>query len=159
MAGTRVPPEREAPVPYHAVCQGLHQKSRAQLEDLRKLADHARNFSEYRNRLKATQPPAVPFLGLYLTDMTFCREGNPSHRSPPGDPSRRLINFNKYHKMTRIVQDMQRFQVPYALKSIPEFQAYLSFVLDNAKNSGDLAELYRRRFAVAVLTAFAFMLI
>ncbi|EJD50846.1 ras GEF [Auricularia subglabra TFB-10046 SS5] len=128
--------------------QGLHQKSRAAFEELRKLADHARNYSVYRNRLKATQPPAVPFLGLYLTDMTFCREGNPSHRSPPGDPSRKLINFNKYHKLTRIVQDMQRFQVPYALKSIPEIQAYLTHVLDNAKNSGDLGELYRRSLLV-----------
>ncbi|KZV82274.1 ras GEF [Exidia glandulosa HHB12029] len=128
--------------------QGLNQKSRAHLEELRKLADHARNFSEYRNRLKAARPPAVPFLGLYLTDMTFCRDGNPSHRSPPGDPTRRVINFNKYHKMTRIVQDMQRFQVPYALKSIPEIQAYLSYVLDNAKNNGDLADLYRRSLLV-----------
>ena len=34
-----------------------------QLESLRKLADHARNYHEYRSRLRNTAPPAVPFLG------------------------------------------------------------------------------------------------
>jgi len=42
---------------------GLHQKYKLQLEGLRKLADHARNYSEYRSRLRNTSPPAVPFLG------------------------------------------------------------------------------------------------
>ena len=93
-----------------------------QLEALRKLADHARNYSEYRARLRNTAPPAVPFLGksisfrvilllnvvdaigLYLTDVTFCREGNPSHRASPKSPDKKLLNFNKYHKLARIIQ-------------------------------------------------------
>lgn len=33
------------------------------METLRKLADHARNYHEYRSRLRNTAPPAVPFLG------------------------------------------------------------------------------------------------
>lgn len=102
--------------------QGLPQKNKLQLESLRKLADHARNYHEYRSRLRNTAPPAVPFLGkpgnttprciclmgassgLYLTDVTFCREGNPSYRASPKSPDKKLINFNKYHKLARIVQ-------------------------------------------------------
>jgi hypothetical protein len=42
--------------------------------------------------------------GLYLTDVTFCREGNPSHRTSPLAAEKKLINFSKYHKMARIVQ-------------------------------------------------------
>lgn len=42
--------------------------------------------------------------GLYLTDVIFCREGNPSHRASPINASKKLINFNKYHKLARIVQ-------------------------------------------------------
>lgn len=42
--------------------------------------------------------------GLYLTDITFCREGNPSHRTSPKNPDKKLLNFNKYHKLARIVQ-------------------------------------------------------
>jgi hypothetical protein len=42
--------------------------------------------------------------GLYLTDVTFCREGNPSHRVSPLNNDKKLLNFNKYHKLARIVQ-------------------------------------------------------
>lgn len=46
----------------------------------------------------------LPQSGLYLTDITFCREGNPSHRASPLAAEKKLINFSKYHKMARIVQ-------------------------------------------------------
>jgi son of sevenless-like protein len=97
------------------------QKQKLQLDGVRKLADHARNYHEYRSRLRETVPPAVPFLGaflgsgvntfvnrpqsgLYLTDITFCREGNPSYRASPLATEKKLVNFSKYHKMARIVQ-------------------------------------------------------
>jgi son of sevenless-like protein len=42
---------------------GLPAKHHATLECLRKLADHSRNYHEYRTRLRNAVPPAVPFLG------------------------------------------------------------------------------------------------
>lgn len=77
-------------------------------------------------------------------------------------PEKKLINFNKYHKLARIVQgtfffsarrgrstyippDMQRFQVSYSLKEIPEVHEYLRFALEKSKRQGDLQDLYRRR--------------
>lgn len=81
-----------------------------------------------------------------------------------------LLNFNKYHKLARIVQgdtrfiverpfinnkiDMQRFQVPYNLKAIPEVQEYLNIAFENSRHHGDLQDLYRRRYAVFVLVQF-----
>lgn len=117
---------------------------------MRKLADHSRNYHEYRTRLRETIPPAVPFLGLCLTDLTFCREGNPSTRPSPLAPTKTLINFNKYQKLAKIAQDMQRFQIPYALKAIPEVQEYLyaSFELSRTKN--DVQDLYRRRYVICL---------
>ncbi|THH27575.1 hypothetical protein EUX98_g6616 [Antrodiella citrinella] len=132
----------------HQTWSGLPQKNRVQLDTIRKLADHARNYHEYRSRLRNTAPPAVPFLGLYLTDVTFCREGNPSHRVSPKNPEKKLLNFNKYHKLARIVQDMQRFQVPYTLKEIPEVQDYLKDAFEQSKHRGDLQDLYRRSLLV-----------
>ncbi|KAH9480309.1 Cell division control protein 25 [Psilocybe cubensis] len=132
----------------HQTWSGLSQKYKAQLESLRRLADHSRNYHEYRSKLRNTAPPAVPFLGLYLTDVTFCREGNPSHRASPTDPSKKLLNFNKYHKLARIVQDMQRFQAPYNLKAIPEVQEYLNVAFEKSKHHGDLQDLYRRSLLV-----------
>ncbi|KAI6041399.1 cell division control protein 25 [Pisolithus marmoratus] len=130
----------------HTTWSGVSQKNKGQLESLRRLADHSRNYHEYRSRLRNTAPPAVPFLGLYLTDVTFCREGNPSYRDGPS--GKKLLNFNKYHKLARIVQDMQRFQVPYNLKQIPEVQQYLNVAFENSKHHGDLEDLYRRSLLV-----------
>ncbi|KAI6106332.1 ras guanine nucleotide exchange factor domain-containing protein [Pisolithus croceorrhizus] len=130
----------------HQTWSSVPQKNKGQLESLRRLADHSRNYHEYRSRLRNTAPPAVPFLGLYLTDVTFCREGNPSYRDGPS--GKKLLNFNKYHKLARIVQDMQRFQVPYNLKQIPEVQEYLSVAFENSKHHGDLEDLYRRSLLV-----------
>ncbi|TFY59291.1 hypothetical protein EVJ58_g5868 [Rhodofomes roseus] len=132
----------------HQTWMGLSQKYKMQLEALRKLSDHARNYNEYRSRLRNTAPPAIPFLGLYLTDVTFCREGNPSFRPSPKSPDKKLLNFNKYHKLARIVQDMQRFQLPYNLKQIPEVQEYLRDAFEKSARQGDLQDLYRRSLLV-----------
>jgi len=41
---------------------------------------------------------------------------------------------------------MQRFQVTYNLKKIPEVQEYLHMAFENSKHHGDFQDLYRRRF-------------
>ncbi|KAG9003226.1 hypothetical protein FRB95_007270 [Tulasnella sp. JGI-2019a] len=123
----------------------LSTKYKVQLDAMRTLTDHAKNYAIYRETLRATQPPAVPFLGLYLTDLTFCREGNPNTRPSPLDSSRSLINFIKYYRLARIVQDVQRFQsMPYNLQPVPEIQRYLTHVIEKGKSTGDLQDLYRR---------------
>lgn len=37
---------------------------------------HQRNFGDYRLTLKNSTLPCIPFLGLYLTDLTFVEDGN-----------------------------------------------------------------------------------
>lgn len=48
---------------------------------------------------------------------------------------------------------MQRFQVPYNLKTIPEVQDYLTMSFENSKRSGDFQDLYRRRCVYLVFAA------
>ncbi|CAE6464240.1 unnamed protein product [Rhizoctonia solani] len=128
---------------------GLSAKNKARLENLRKLTDHTRNHYEYRARLRNVRGQAVPFLGLYLTDVTFCREGNPDKRVSPYDPTRTLLNFDKYRRLAAIAEDVQRFQTPYNLIEIPEVQKYLDYAFERVKKSGnDLHDLYRRSLLV-----------
>lgn len=49
---------------------------------------------------------------------------------------------------------MQRFQVPYNLKEVPEIQEYLKDAFEQSKNRTDLQDLYRRR-SVSSLSAIA----
>jgi son of sevenless-like protein len=74
---------------------------------MHELSDHSRNSAKYRQRLRNTVAPAVPFLGLILTDVTFTREGNGSHRPSPIDPAKMLINFNRYNRLAKIMGGKQ----------------------------------------------------
>lgn len=47
--------------------------------------------------------------------------------------------------LTQVFPDMQRFQVSYNLKEIPEVQEYLKESFEQSKNRTDLQDLYRRR--------------
>jgi son of sevenless-like protein len=70
---------------------------------MHELADHSNNSRNYRRRLEATALPAIPFLGRILTDVTFVKEGNRPYRESPIDPSRKLINFNRYNFLAKIL--------------------------------------------------------
>lgn len=47
-----------------------------------------------------------------------------------------------------LLPDMQRFQVPYNLKAIPEVRQYLNVAFEGARHHGDLQDLYRRSLLV-----------
>ncbi|RKP02709.1 hypothetical protein CXG81DRAFT_10478 [Caulochytrium protostelioides] len=100
-----------------------------------------KNYAAYRTRLRSTAAPCLPFLGLYLTDLTFTEDGNPDMR-----PGGRLINFDKYLKAGRIIQELQRFQVPYALQPVEALQAYLLDHLGTAVTSPQ--QLYSMSLAI-----------
>jgi hypothetical protein len=119
------------------------------MEEQSNLIEHTRNFSAYRARLRAATAPALPFVGLFLTDITFCHQGNGATRPSPLDKTKQLINFDKYAKDAKIVQDLQRFQVPFNLVEVPEIQRALTQVLGGkaaGKGSGPSGpeELYKR---------------
>ncbi|RCH91014.1 hypothetical protein CU098_004780, partial [Rhizopus stolonifer] len=70
----------------------LSMKYKLMWEPIYRATDSQRNFAEYRQRLKTTVAPCLPFLGVYLTDMTFIDDGNADRRMSPN--GRSLINFD-----------------------------------------------------------------
>jgi hypothetical protein len=42
------------------------------------------NHAYYRRLLESVRLPCVPYLGLFLSDLTFIEDGNPSFVTPPG---------------------------------------------------------------------------
>jgi hypothetical protein len=47
--------------------------------------------------------------------------------------------------------DIQRFQVHYTLKEIPEIQDFLRDAFEKSEHHGDLQDLYRRRYGCPVV--------
>ncbi|EGG07628.1 uncharacterized protein MELLADRAFT_62410 [Melampsora larici-populina 98AG31] len=119
-------------------------KSKTIYDSLNKAVNHHRNYAEYRAALRKAHTPCLPFLGVYLTDITFCHEGNPTHRISPHDPNLKLINFDRYQKMSKIINDLQRFQVAYSLIEVPELVSFIKQSLTSLKHAGSADDLYRR---------------
>jgi son of sevenless len=79
-------------------------------------------YANYRKYVKEMTPPAIPFLGVYLTDLTFIEDGNQDFL-----PDSHLINFDKRMKVYSLISNnVQRFQqVPFALHPVTLIQDYI----------------------------------
>jgi hypothetical protein len=108
----------------------VSKKTRARFQDLDKIVDMSKNYTSLRRRLdNPTMSPCLPFLGVYLTDLTFVIAGNPKRReipsAGPNGTSLSVINFDVYMRISKIIGHLQRFQTPYHLKPVPELQTWL----------------------------------
>lgn len=83
--------------------------------------DH--NYHKYRDALKGTQPPVVPYMGLYLQDLTFIDDGN---RSLVGEHES-LVNFAKHRMTSAVIDEILRMSsVAYRLHPVAPIQAYIA---------------------------------
>ncbi|OMH78546.1 Cell division control protein 25 [Zancudomyces culisetae] len=58
----------------------LSKRSQDIARKLQAATDPSRNYARYRAVIRKSKPPLLPFLGLYLTDLTFICDGNPDMR-------------------------------------------------------------------------------
>lgn len=128
----------------------VSQKTKNSLEYLRTIVDVSRNYAELRKRLQNHVPPCLPFVGTYLTDLTFVDHGNQSLRTLPTDEGEMaVINFDKHMKTARIISELQRFQIPYRLTEVPELQTWMQNELVRVRSNGETtAQTFYRRSLV-----------
>eukprot|EP00007_Cunea_sp_BSH-02190019_P006845 CAMPEP_0174231344 /NCGR_PEP_ID=MMETSP0417-20130205/1891_1 /TAXON_ID=242541 /ORGANISM="Mayorella sp, Strain BSH-02190019" /LENGTH=1210 /DNA_ID=CAMNT_0015309213 /DNA_START=169 /DNA_END=3801 /DNA_ORIENTATION=+ len=89
-------------------------------ENVKDIMSNSKNFAAFRTFLKQVDPPCIPYIGMYLTDLTFMEEGIPDN---VGD----LINFSKRWKVAAVIQDIQQYQqAPYHLHKLGVIQDYLT---------------------------------
>lgn len=129
--------------------EAVSKKTRARLDALNAVVDFSRNQASLRRRLESPAAPCLPFLGIYLTDLTFADAGNPARRDLPGRPMS-VVNFDKHARMARIVAHVQKYQVPYRLQPIPELQAWLQGQLRRMRESAAemVGQFHRRSLLV-----------
>ena len=123
-------------------------KTKAILETLKGIVDCSRNYAVLRQRLQNTVTPCLPFVGTYLTDLTFVDVGNQTTRQLNGDADQgvAVINFDKHVKTAKIISELQRFQIPYRFTEIPELQTWMQDQLVRVRSSdqSSLQSYYRR---------------
>ncbi|KAI8063778.1 ras guanine nucleotide exchange factor domain-containing protein [Gongronella butleri] len=106
------------------------------LSNIRRLMGANRNFTEYRAIIHSINPPCIPFLGIYLQDLTFIEDGNSDYLKT----SKHLINFAKRAKTAEVIREIQQYQSTYyQLTSVDELQ---NFIQTNLQSTRDEEALY-----------------
>ena len=135
----------------HKTRQALSQKTRDKFDYLSSIVDTARNYAVLRHLVSSQVGPCLPFMGIYLTDLTFIDVGNQAKRQLQGTESESddkiwVINFDKHMKTAKVISDMQRLQRPYKLQAVPEMQDWMSAQMTRirASEESNVAQYYRR---------------
>ncbi|KAL8670158.1 MAG: hypothetical protein Q9168_005291 [Polycauliona sp. 1 TL-2023] len=127
----------------------ISSKTKQKLETLKEVVEVSRNYAALRQRLQNTIPPCIPFVGTYLTDLTFVDVGNQTTRQlsiENDDATVPVINFGKHMKTAKIISELQRFQVPYRFTEVPELQTWIQDQLVRVRSSEqtNVQNYYRR---------------
>ncbi|KAF8936047.1 hypothetical protein BGZ47_009689 [Haplosporangium gracile] len=105
---------------------------------LQALTSSAKSWAEYRAELHSVNPPCVPFVGIYLTDLVMIEDGNLDILRNTDNH----INFYKRVSTAEVIREIQQYQsVPYCLTVVPEIQAFIRRGMDNAKGVTELYDM------------------
>ena len=78
------------------------------MQELDKLVKPEKGHAALRKAMRdAASGPAVPYLGLYLTDLTFIEDGNPDFISEGGQ---QMVNLGKCHMVGKALAEVRQFQ-------------------------------------------------
>jgi len=96
-------------------------KEKVSPEKVMALTSPQSNFSAYRNQLRIASGPVIPYLGQYLSDLTFIEDGNPDTLDNG------YVNFEKCQMVAKAILNMKQFQdAPYNLEAIDSVQEWIS---------------------------------
>ena len=99
---------------------GLQPKWKRRYDEMAERMSREKNFQNFRTSLKMVSPPCIPYLGMYLTDLTFIEDG---HKDVMEDG---LINFVKRRQVAGVIREIQQYQqTPYFLQSVPVIKEFL----------------------------------
>nr|VZI51149.1 unnamed protein product [Spirometra erinaceieuropaei] len=125
--------------------QCVTKQSKQTVEKLLSLVTTNARFKNMREALHRCDPPCIPYLGMYLTDLSFIEEGTPNVTEHG------LINFCKMRMLAHVLMEIRRYhQAPYAIKQRQEVIDYLldptRLLTDDQTYEASLAIEPRRSF-------------
>jgi hypothetical protein len=95
-------------------------------------------YKAFRDYLHTCRPPCIPYLGVYLTDLTFIEDGCKDVVMQGDKGSEvKLVNFEKCRKTARAIQEISQYQdTPFNLTSIDYMRdALLEMGYDTVDNN------------------------
>lgn len=107
------------------------------LDHMNKLMSSNGGFQDYRLVLSKVKPPAIPFFGVYLSDLALIEDSN----ADSVQDNVKILSIVKRMKMAEIVKNMLLYQTEsYNLTEVPAIQALLSSGFSSASPIDTLYE-------------------
>jgi len=116
--------------------QELSSKTRQGLAAIETEMSSLGSFKTYRRILREGSPPAIPFLGVPLSDLTFIEDGNPD-LTPDG-----RVNWQKRSLLFKILLDFTDTQRACGYPDIKESPLRKSFLFRTEEPLKTIQELY-----------------
>ncbi|KZV68790.1 ras GEF [Peniophora sp. CONT] len=118
----------------------ISQKFAGMLSACEMTIDSGKNFNNYRQLLQRITPPCVPFIGVYLTTLTFIQDGAPNLISG------NLVNFRKRAKAAEVIQEIQKWQSkPFNFARVELIADYLHENLNKFNDVPDVSDVFWNR--------------
>jgi hypothetical protein len=108
----------------------LSKETKDIFEGLKSYLDNNKNFNYLRTIQRFNNVPCLPYIGIFLTDLTFIEEGNKSMNES-------RINFDKKRKIFKIIQNLVQYQsVDFGFVPVGEYKDYIKLITfeDDNKN-------------------------
>ncbi|XP_077988793.1 ras-specific guanine nucleotide-releasing factor 2-like [Glandiceps talaboti] len=98
----------------------VSKQTKAMLERLQIVVSSEGRFKNMREALHRIDPPCIPYLGFYLTDLAFIEDGTPNITEEG------LVNFSKMRMIAHVIREIRHFQqTPYKIDSDRRIINYL----------------------------------
>lgn len=134
----------------------LPSQTKQTIEKLQNIVSSDGRFRNLRDALHRCDPPCIPYLGMYLTDLSFIEEGTPNFTEDG------LLNFSKMRMVSRTwilyrILDFSPFSLEFKIFSYILQSIYMNVVspLSHASIGGYvISALYNNVSYVTDLLAF-----
>jgi len=107
----------------------LSKTTRQTIDKLQSIVSTDGRFRNLRDALHRCDPPCIPYLGMYLTDLSFIEEGTPNFTDDG------LLNFSKMRMVAHVIREIRHFQsTAYKIEHSAKVNSYLldsSILLDD----------------------------
>ncbi|CAH8637162.1 unnamed protein product [Schistosoma haematobium] len=98
----------------------VNKQTKQSIDRLQMLVASDGRFKSMREALHRCDPPCIPYLGMYLTDLSFIEEG------ALNITENNLVNFCKMRMIAHVIREVQQYhQTPYLITHRQEVTDYL----------------------------------
>jgi son of sevenless len=90
-------------------------------------------YMKLRTLVNERSPSCVPYLGVYLTDLVFIEDGNPSYNG-----NTNCLHWRKFNMKHDVVQRLHSLQnIGFKFKQVSDIQKYLQGIFDSIVSFDD----------------------